>query len=83
MEAITDSSASKLALWSDHSIDLAIRSAESRLIELEAQEASEAQPGSIDAALDDEIRLLQRRISQLELEERRRDRRLQELASMP
>ena len=77
MEALnqaTSSSTSDFSLWSNQRIDAEIRSAEGRLIDLEALEAQEVQaPGADPACLDREIRHLERYIHLLEQEERARE----------
>ena len=77
MEALnqaTSISTSDFSLWSSQRIDAEIRSAEGRLIDLEALEAQEAQaPGTDPAWLDSEIRHLERCLHLLEQEERARE----------
>jgi hypothetical protein len=77
MEALnqaTSISTSDFSLWSNQRIDAEIRSAEARLVDLEALEAQEAQaPDTYPSRLDSEIRHLERFIQLLEQEERARE----------
>ena len=68
------SRANDFSHWSDQRIDAEIRSAEARLIELEAQEAQEAQtPDTDPKRLDKAIRHLEMCIHLLEQEEGTRE----------
>lgn len=70
LNQVTSSSPNVFSHWSDQRIDAEIRSAEARLIDLEALEAQEAQtPGTDPKRLDEAIRHLERCIRLLEQEE--------------